>query len=416
MSQVEDKPQAITAKDGATNGIKQTATQASRGSQASYDSPSTPLSQPIYQSTVYTFPDLETMMGVVGAGDPGWYYYRMGTPNQQEFEQTVAKLEGAQAALACGSGMGAITAALLAALESGDHIIADRQIYGGTYGLLTQQLPRFGIETTFVDVKNPDEVRAAYRAGSSQVLFFETLTNPLLAVADIPTLAALAKEMNLKTFVDATFSTPCISRPLAHGADVVLHATTKYIGGHSDALGGIVAGKRVFVDQARQVAATMGLNGSPFDAWLNVRSLKTLPLRMAAHSRNALAVARFLESHPKVKRVYYPGLKSHPQYELAQELMPNGCSGMLAFEIHGGLPQAIAFGHAIQGIKFAPSLADCSTILSHPASTSHKAFPLAERQAMGISDGVLRLSVGIEEVDDLIAELDAALNAVEIQI
>jgi cystathionine gamma-synthase len=405
MSQVEDtsKKTSTTAKSGET--------QAARAGKNRYQSPSQPLAHPLYQSTVYTFDDLESMIQVVGEGEEGWYYYRMGSPNQIAFEQEMARLEGAQAALACGSGMGAITATLCGVLESGDHIIADKQIYGGTYTLLGEQLARFGIETTFVDVRNPAEIREAYRPGSSRILFFETITNPLMLVSDIPALTALAKELKMLSFVDATFSTPCVCRPMEYGADIVLHAATKYIGGHSDALGGVAAGKRSLIDQARHAATTLGLSVAPFDAWLNVRSLKTLPLRMAAHSRNALIVAEFLEKHPQVSQVYYPKLESHPQYEVAKRLMPNGAGGMVAFELKGGLPQAIAFGKAIKGIRFAPSLADCSTTISHPASTSHKAFAPEERLSMGISDGMLRLSVGIEDPQDLINELEAALLA-----
>lgn len=387
------------------------ATQAARFGATPYAGASVPITQPIYQNTVYAFEDLESMLQVMGGTEPGYIYYRLGTPNQTEFEQAMAQLEGAEAALACGSGMGAIFAALSAVAQTGDHIIADTEIYGGTYVLLTQQLPRFGIETTFVNMRDPQAVRAAFRPGHSRVLYFETLTNPLLSVGDLPGLVALAKELNLLTFVDATFTTPLVSRPLDYGIDIVLHATTKYIGGHSDALGGIAAGKRELIDQARIAAGAFGLTGAPFDAWLNVRSLKTLSLRMAAHSRNALEVAQFLERHPQVERVNYPGLETHPQYALAKKLMPNGCSGMLSFELKGGFPQALAFGKAIRGIPFAPSLADVSTTLSHPASTSHKAIPIEERQAMGIGEGLLRLSVGIEDPKDLIIELSAALDS-----
>lgn len=388
-------------------------TEAARFGSSAVQGASVPITQPIYQNTVYTFDDLESMMEVMNGEKAGYTYYRIATPNQTEFETGMAQLENAEAALACGSGMGAIFAAISAVVKTGDHIIADTEIYGGSYILFTQQLPRFGIETTFVNMRDPEAIRAAYRPGHSRILFFETLTNPLLSVGDLPGLVAIAKELNLLTYVDATFTTPIVSRPLDYGIDVVTHATTKYIGGHSDALGGIAAGKREIIDQARIAAGAFGLTGAPFDAWLNVRSLKTLPLRMAAHSRNALQVAQFLESHPRVESVNYPCLESHPQYALAKKLMPNGCSGMLSFNLKGGFPQAVAFGKAIKGIPFAPSLADVSTTLSHPASTSHRALPPEQRQAMGIGDGLLRLSVGIEDPQDLINELKAALDSLD---
>ncbi len=375
-------------------------------------SPNTrPLSQPIYQTTVYSFNSLEMVDEVFSQTTEGFIYYRTGTPNQVAFEEAMAKLEGTEAAYAASSGMGAIFAAISAAVQTGDHIIADARIYGSTFELLSSYFSRFGVETTFLNVSDSQAVRQARRP-STRVLFFETVGNPLLQVADLKELAGLGKELGLLTFVDSTFTSPALVRPIEWGLDVVLHATTKYIGGHSDALGGIVAGKADFIARVRQAGRVTGQAQGPFDSWLNVRSLKTLPLRMSAHSLNALEVAGWLEKHPKIKRVFYPGLPSHSQSEVARRQMPEGCGGMVSFELEGGFPAASRFVKALKLILFAPSLADVTTTISHPASTSHRPVSQEGRLKLGISDGLLRLSVGIEEVSDILEDLNTALREV----
>ena len=372
---------------------------------------SQPLAQPIYQTTVYSFDSLEGLDRVQEQPDEGWFYYRYDSPNSVAFSEAMARLEGAEAATTAGSGMGAIMAAFSGVLKAGDHIIADEKIYGGTFSLLTQQLPKFGIETTFVDVTDELAVRAAHRQ-TSRILYAETITNPLLNVTDLQYLVGLAHDLNLLTFVDATFSTPIICRPAQWGVDIVLHASTKYIGGHSDALGGVIAGRRDLVEAAHTAAKVMGLTQSPFDAWLNVRSLKTLPLRMAAHSRNAQTLAEWLEGQPNVSRVIYPGLASHPQHETGRKYMPDGLfGGMLSFEIEGGRPAVSRFIRALKDIPLVPSLADVTTTISHPSSTSHRMLSPEQRATVGVKDELLRLSVGIEDAADLIYDLDQALKA-----
>lgn len=368
------------------------------------------VAQPIYQTTVHAFKSLDDLELVQTDPDSGWFYYRNASPNRTAFETAMARLEGAEAASAAGSGMGAIFTALMAVLKQGDHIIADEKIYGGTFALLTQQLPKFGIETTLVNTADELAVRAAVRP-TTRVLYFETLTNPTLQVSDIPALADLARSLNLYSYVDATFSTPVICRPLQWGADVVMHASTKYIGGHSDALGGILAGRADIVQAANLAGRVMGVTQGPFDAWLNVRSLKTLPLRMQAHSRNAQLVAEWLEKQPGVGKVMYPGLPSHPQHELAKKLMPDGMfGGMLGFEVAAG-PQALnPFIKALKVIQLVPSLADVTTTLSHPAITSHRAFSAAQRASTGVKDELLRLSVGIEDPADILEDLEQAFR------
>lgn len=386
------------------------ATEAVRAGDIAERSSGRPVAQPIYQTTVYAFDSIEEMDKVLDNPDDGWFYYRYASPNQVAFDTTMARLERAEAATTAASGMGAIFSALSAVLQNGDHIIADENIYGGTYSLLQQQMPRFGIETSFVDTTNPDAVRAAMRP-TSRVLYFETISNPLLRVADLPALSKLAAELNLRSFVDATFSTPIISRPAEWGVDVILHATTKYVGGHSDALGGIVAGRLDIIEATRLAGKIMGVTQSPFDAWLNVRSLKTLPLRMKAHSQNAQTVAEWLEGQTAVARVMYPGLASNPQRELALRMMPEGLfGGMLSFELTGGRTAAYNFIRALQHIPLVPSLADVATTVSHPASTSHRMLTPEQRAAIGIGDGLVRLSVGIEEVGDIIEDLAQALR------
>ncbi|MDB5081028.1 MAG: Cystathionine gamma-synthase [Chloroflexi bacterium] len=368
------------------------------------------VAQPIYQTTVHSFKSLEDLDRVQTNPEEGWFYYRNASPNRTAFETAMARLEGAEAAVSAGSGMGAIFIALSAVLKSGDHIIADEKIYGGTFALLTQQLPRFGIETTLVDTADDLAVRTALRP-TTRVLFFETITNPTMQVSNLPALADLARKLGLYSFVDATFSTPAVCRPLQWGVDIVLHASTKYIGGHSDALGGIVAGRADIVRAANMAGRMMGVTQGPFDAWLNVRSLKTLPLRMAAHSRNAQIVAEWLEKHPAVGQVMYPGLPSHPQHELAKKLMPDGLyGGMLGFELAAG-PQALSpFVKALKEIQLVPSLADVITTLSHPAITSHRSLTPEQRAGIGVRDELLRLSVGIEDPADILEDLEQAFR------
>ncbi len=370
---------------------------------------SRPVAQPIYQTTVHAFDTIEELEDVLDNPERGWFYYRFDSPNHSAFDSAMAHLEGAEAATTAGSGMGAIFLALSAVLKSGDHILADSKVYGGTYSLLQEQLPRFGITSTFVDLDDEAAVRRAVQPGT-KVLYFETITNPLLQVTDLERATKLARDLGLLSFVDATFSTPILCRPVEWGVDVVLHATTKYIGGHSDALGGIVAGRKDIVEAAHVAGKIMGVTQSPFDAWLNVRSLKTLPVRMAAHSRTALAVAEWLESQPTVRRVVYPGLASHPQHALARHLMPHGMfGGMLSFELDGGRPTISRFIKALRDIPLVPSLADVTTTISHPASTSHRMLTPQQRADIGVGESLLRLSVGIEDPADVIADMEQAL-------
>jgi cystathionine beta-lyase/cystathionine gamma-synthase len=374
--------------------------------------PGQPMAMPLYQTTVFGFDSIEEASEVFSGTGQGWVYYRDAGPNQSAFEQAMAALEGAEAARATGSGMAAIFTAVTTAAQVGDHILADKVIYGVSVSLFTKQLPRFGIEVSFVDFNDEEALRAAIRP-NTKALYFETLSNPLLGVANLAGVAKIAREYGLVSIIDSTFATPYLARPLEFGIDVVVHATTKYIGGHSDATGGMLLGSAAFIKEASASAKLLGFTLSPFDAWLNVRSLKTLPLRMQAHSRSALQVAEWLEKHPMVEKVNYPGLKSFFGHELAVRQMPRGFGGMLSFELKGGDYEMVSkFVKALQHIPYVPSLADVITTITYPTGTSHRLMSPEERLAMGVRDNLLRISVGIEDAQDIIADLEQAFRAI----
>lgn len=385
-------------------------THAARAALAREPGVSKPLTQPLYQSTVYTFESLAQLDQVYESQAAGHVYYRMGTPNSAALEESVAQLEGGEAAVAAASGMGIITALILSLAGAGDHLIADRHAYGGTHTLLTQELPRLGIEATLLDVDDLAAVEAAIRP-NTRALLLETLTNPTLRVADLPRLIALARARGIPIIVDNTFTTPVHLRPLDLGADVVWHSLAKYLGGHSGGMGGIAAGRADLIGAARNKVVHLGASLGPFDAWMVGHGLPTLALRMEAHARNALAAARFLEAHPAVHRVLYPGLLSHPDHAVADRIFSNGFGGMVAFSLDGGRPAAEAFLASLDLIAFAPSLADVTTTVSYPVGTSHRGLPLEVLDQLGIDPGMIRLSVGIEDVADITADLQRGLDA-----
>jgi cystathionine gamma-synthase len=371
-----------------------------------------PLMPAIYQTTVYAFPSLEALEGVY-KGDHGYIYYRNGHPNGTALEDALARLENAEAACVAASGMAAILAGILSVCKNGDHIVADRNVYGGTFALLTDDLPRFGITATLVDADDLEALEAAIQP-NTRVLHLESISNPTIRVADLPRLIALAKARGLIVGVDNTFASSVLIQPINHGADLVYHSLAKYANGHTTAMGGAVIGRRDLVELARTRLVHLGATISAFDAWLALHGLKTLHLRMRAHGENALTVARFLETHPKVRRVLYPGLPSHPHFERVTRLYPHGTGGMMSFELHGGYAAASAFVRALAGrIPLAPSLADVGTTLSYPAGTSHRALSPEARAEIGVTDGLLRLSVGIEDVQDIIRDLENALKTLE---
>jgi cystathionine gamma-synthase/methionine-gamma-lyase len=375
------------------------------------DSVTEPLAPPIWQTAAYAYPDLETLDAVYDGRMRGFIYGRYGLPNHVQLERALADLEGAEDALATTSGMSAISALLFALLSPGDRVIVSDSVFRGTRNLLDHDLARFGVVVEYLDATDLAAVEARLRrpGRSARIVYVDVLTNPTLLVHDVRSLADLAHEHGALLVVDSTFATPYHCRPLRLGADMVVHSTTKFIAGHHDVSGGAVLGRSALLEPVRRQAIRMGGVGGPFDAWLVLRGLRTLPLRMAQSSRNAQVLARWLAAHPAVERVSYPGLPEHPQHDLARRLLSNGFGSMLAFELKGGREAVGRLVDGLRSIRFAETLGGVTTTLVHPASTSHRTVDPALRTAQGIADGLLRLSVGIEAVDDLVRELERGL-------
>ncbi|MGH7321436.1 MAG: trans-sulfuration enzyme family protein [Candidatus Rokuibacteriota bacterium] len=386
------------------------ATRAARATRAPA-SASRPLTPPIHLANVYVFDDLEQVDAVWDGQRPGYIYGRFGSPNHTMLEETLAGLEGAEAALVTASGMGALSALFHAALQPGDHLVTGQDLYGSTTALLREQVPRWGIGVSQADATEAAAVEAVMTP-ATRAIFVEVVSNPLLRLADLPGLAEVARRRGAALLVDNTFASPALLRPLEHGATAVHHSATKYLSGHGDTTAGVIAGSASLVAAARAQAVRIGLNLGPFDAWLVLRGLRTLPLRMERHSANALALARFLLTRPEVQRVHYPGLPVHPQYSLAAKLLDRGFGGMLSFELGGGGPAVQRFFRSLPLIEFAPSFGDVTTTWSYPARTSHRPLTADEQAKLGMTPGLVRLSVGIEDVDDLREALATALTAV----
>lgn len=368
-----------------------------------------PLVPPLYQSSVYTLPDLDALDRIMNGEEPGFIYARDAHPNARQLAERLAECERGQWGLVCGSGMAAISALLLATLQPGQRIVASNRLYGRTVQLLDQELGRFGVQTEFVDCNNLDAVEQALDRGA-RILFVETMSNPLLRVVDIPALAQLARRSGCLFVVDNTFATPILTRPLELGADLVMESLTKMIGGHSDVTLGVVCGKDA--DLLPQMTATMsiwGLASNPFDCWLAERGLLTLNVRMRTASANAGLLADWLAERRGVKRVVYPGRTDHPDHELAQKLLQGAFGNMLCFELEGGRAAVNRFLRQTPGIPFSPSLGHTATTLSHPGTTSHRYVSAAEKRRQGISDGLIRLSVGVEDLEVIQGEIEKGL-------
>jgi len=339
----------------------------------------------------------------------GFEYSRTNNPTRQTLEACVAALEGGEHGMAFGSGCAASTTLFLT-LSAGDHVVASDDVYGGTFRILDKVMKPLGIETSWVDMTNPENVAAAMRP-ETKLVFVETPTNPMLKVVDIAAMVKIAHAGGAKVAVDNTFATPVLQRPLRMGADVVVHSMTKYLNGHSDVVGGIaVSSDAALVEKLRFLQNSVGAVPSPFDCFLVLRGLKTLAVRMKGHVESAQKIAAFLEARPEVERVYYPGLASHPQHALARKQM-RGPGGMISFVVKGGLPAARRFLEKTELFTLAESLGGVESLIEHPAIMTHGSVPKAQREALGIVDGFIRLSVGLEGVDDLIADLTRALEA-----
>lgn len=367
------------------------------------------LTTPLYQTSTFVFTSAEQGAARFAGEEPGYIYTRLGNPTQAALEAKVADLERGEAGLAFGSGMGAISAVVMALVKAGDHVLYGDAIYGCTYDFMHEVLGRYGVEATAVDCSNPTAVEAAVRP-NTRTLVLETPANPTMKMADIRAMADICHRHGLILVVDNTFMSPFLQRPLELGAHVVVHSATKYISGHGDVIAGVAVGSQRFIDEVRMTTLkNIGAVISPFDAWLLLRGLKTLHIRMERHSENALQVAQFLEGHPAVARVYYPGLPSHPQHELAQRQM-DAPGGVISFELKGGLEAGRRLMNSVELCQVAVSLGDADTLIQHPASMTHAVVPPEARLQAGISDGLVRISVGLEDVRDIIADLQAALR------
>lgn len=371
--------------------------------------PTVPLVPPLYQSSVYTFPDLDALDRVMEGTEPGFVYARDGHPNARQLAARLAALEGGTWAAVCGSGMAALSAALLATLGKGNRVVASNHLYGRTTQLLQQELGRFGVETAFVDMNNLDQVAAALQT-PARVLLVETISNPLLRVPDLLELVRLAHERGCLLVVDNTFATPALVKPLELGADLVMESLTKMIGGHSDVTLGLVSGRGDLLPEVSQVVSIWGLASNPFDCWLAERGLATLLLRMRSASASAAALADWLAEQPGVTRVVYPGRRDHPDHEVAARLFGGASGNMLCFELAGGREAVNRFMRRAPGIPFSPSLGHTMTTCSHPATTSHRYVSPAEKQRQGIGEGLIRLSVGIEDLADIRREMAQGLG------
>jgi cystathionine beta-lyase/cystathionine gamma-synthase len=381
---------------------------------------STPLVPPLYQSSVYTLPDLDALDRIMNDQAPGFIYARDAHPNAQLLATRLMEMEGAQWGLVTGSGMGALSAILLATLQQGGRVVASNRLYGRTTQLLMQELTRFGVKATLVDVNDLEQVRHALDT-PARLLLVETMSNPLLRVADIPRLAQLAHARDCLLVVDNTFATPALVRPLDLGADIVMESLTKMIGGHADITLGALCGKSDLLPELKQVISIWGLASNPFDCWLAERGLATLRLRMHQASFNAASLADWLADQPAVERVVYPRRADHPDYELATRLLApppaeladtklassaggarqGNFGNMLCFDLAGGRDAVNRFLRRCPGIPFSPSLGNTTTTCSHPATTSHRYTSPAERQRQGITEGLVRLSVGIEDLAEI---------------
>ncbi len=366
------------------------------------------VSTPIFQSSTFAFDNVEHGAAVFRGEDPSYVYTRLGNPTQTALETELAFLEQGEAALALASGMAAATTAVLNCCRTGDHIVAGDTLYGGTHQLFTQTLPRMGIDVTEVPAHDPQNFAEAITE-RTKLVYLETPANPTLVLTDIAAVAEIAHRHGALVLVDNTFCTPYLQNPLLLGADVVLHSATKYIGGHGDTVAGILVGRQDWIMEARmEILRDIGGCISPFNAWLLLRGLKTLPVRMDRHMSNAMEVAQFLSYHPKVSQVIYPGLKTHPQHALARR-QQRGFGGMISFMFEGGRQAGIKVMDNVKLCTLAVSLGDVDTLIEHPASMTHSTYSEDELQKVGIDPGMVRLSVGLENVEDIIADLRQAL-------
>ncbi len=373
------------------------------------------LATPIYQSSTFYFDSCE-QGGKRFAGEEGGYIYtRLGNPTTTVLEEKVAALEGAEACCAVGSGIGAVTSCLWSIAAAGKHIVADKALYGCTFAYLNHGMTRYGVEVSFIDTADLEQVKKALKPNTCCV-YLETPANPNLKITDLKAVSKIAHDYNPEIMVvcDNTFATPYLQRPLELGCDAVIHSGTKYLNGHGDVIAGFVCGSKDFITTVKffGLKDMTGAVMDPFAAFLILRGLKTMEVRMKRHCESAQAIAEYLEKHPKVEKVYYPGLKSHEGHEIAAKQMHGGYSGVIAFEVKGGMQAGIKFCNSLKLATIAVSLGDAETLIEHPASMTHSPYSPEERAAAGISDGLVRLSVGLENVEDIIADLEQGFKLI----
>jgi len=387
-----------------TSGKRRAETAAVRGA-SDLEKKNGPVAPPIYQTSTFEVSDNEEQVRVTTTDR---YYTRWGNPTWTLAEEALAAIEGTEAARTFASGMGAITTAVLGLLKAGDHILAQRDIYGGVTKFFSQWLPRVGIETTFVDTTDYEKYERSVQA-NTRMLYVESPTNPSLHVVDMRTTAAIAKQHGLISMIDSTFGTPINQHPAEYGFDLVMHSGTKYLSGHADLTCGVISGRRELIERIHETRTTLGNCMDPHAAWLLIRGMKTLAVRVARQNDNALRVAEFLEQHGKVRRVHYPWLKSHSQYAIAREQMSGG-GGMVTFEVEGTGEDARKVSEALRLFTLATSLGGVESLVSIPVLTSHAMISAEQRKAMGVNEQMIRLSVGIESVEDLVEDLGQALE------
>jgi len=368
------------------------------------------LSPPIYQTSTFAFRDADHGARLFKEEEEGYIYTRISNPNINLLADKMALLESAEAGSIFASGLAAIFNAVVAVTKSGGHIISDDTIYGGTFTLLKEYMPEFGIEVTFVDATDLNRVADAIKSETT-MLFIETPANPTMKIINIGECAKLVHSKNLLLCVDNTFATPYLQRPFGFGADIVLHSATKYLSGHGDIIGGVVVGRKDFVKTMWDKGKEIGASIAPFNAWLILRGLKTLAVRMEKHCTNAMKIAEYLAAHKKIERVYYPGLSTHPGHDLAVKQMIK-FGGMLGFDVKGGKEAGKVLMNSVRLCTLAVSLGDVDTLIEHPASMTHSSYNEEELRACGIKLGFVRLSVGLEHVDDLIEDLEQALSKI----
>ncbi|TXH97263.1 MAG: methionine gamma-lyase [Rheinheimera sp.] len=379
-----------------------------------YDTQFGSLATPLYQTSTFVFDSAEQGAARFAGEAEGYIYTRLGNPTTRELELKVAALEGMADGAATATGMGAVAAATLAFLQQGDHLIASKAIYGCSFALFNHQFARYGIEVSFVDMTDHVAVEAARRP-NTKMLFAETPINPNLVVLDLEFLGRFCRQHSIKSVIDNTFLTPLLQQPILFGIDIVIHSATKYLNGHGDVVAGIILSDAETIKTIKLTTLKdMGATISPHDAWLIIRGLKTLSVRMDRHCQNAQKVAEYLQAHPAIATVYYPGLPSHPGHRFLGNQM-KGAGGVLAFELKGSLDDGRYFINQCALLSLAVSLGDAESLIQHPASMTHSPYTAEERRAAGISDGLIRISVGLEHVDDIIADIEQALVKMQLQ-